>query len=184
MKSPAKCAAWLLPFMVTGCFHMPFHKTPPSQPMLAPLVLPRHPIELVSIELPPGARLIPGKPLYNISVHDETVKPLIRHRRQPNPTEIVGLSDVGTNPNAEVSAIGQLSSDDPASYRQQTESSIASIERSLNGINRTLNDSDQKTADQIREFLKEARTALASGDVDGAHTLTAKAQILLAALSQ
>jgi hypothetical protein len=47
-----------------------------------------------------------------------------------------------------------------------------------------LSDSDQKTADQIREFLKEARTALASGDVDGAHTLAAKAQVLLAALNQ
>ena len=54
----------------------------------------------------------------------------------------------------------------------------------INGINRALNDSDQKTADQIREFLKEARTALASGDVDGARTLVAKAQVLLAALTQ
>jgi hypothetical protein len=184
MKSPAKCAAWLLPFFVTGCFHMPFHKSQPQQPMLAPLLVPRHPIELVSIELPPGVRLIPGRPLYNISVHDETVKPPIHHRRQPSPTEVVGLSDVGGNANAEVSAIGQLSSDDPASYRQQTEADIASIEHNLNGINRTLNDSDQKTADQIREFLKEARTALASGDVDGAHTLAAKAQVLLAALTQ
>ncbi len=184
MRSPAKCAAWLLPFLLTGCFHMPFHKTPPPQPMLAPLVTPLHPIELVSVELPPGMRLIPGKPLYNMSVRDQTVKPLIHHRHQPVPTEIVGLPDGAANPNAEVSAIGQLTSDDPVSYRQQTESDIASIERGLNGINRTLNDSDQKTADQIREFVKEAKTALASGDVDGAHTLTAKAQVLLAALTQ
>jgi hypothetical protein len=70
------------------------------------------------------------------------------------------------------------------SDRQQTEQSIANLERGLNGINRALNDSDQKTADQIREFLKEARTALASGDVDGARTLVAKAQVLLAALTQ
>ena len=150
--------------------------------MLAPVVMPLHPIELVSVELPPGVRLIPGKPLYNMRVHDETVKPLIRHWRTANPPEIVNVPEVAAT--SEVSAIGQLSSGDPGSYRQQTEASIASIERSLNGINRTLNDSDQKTADQIREFLKQARTALASGDVDGAHTLTAKAQVLLAALSQ
>lgn len=182
MRSPAKCAAWLLPFVLTGCFHVPFHKTPAPSPMLAPLVAPVHPIELVSIELPPGMRLIPGRPLFNMRVHDETVKPLIRHWRAVNPPEIVNVPEVAAS--SEVSAIGQLSSGDPGSYRQQTEASIASIERGLNGINRPLNDSDQKTADQIREFLKEARTALASGDVDGAHTLTAKAQVLLAALTQ
>ncbi len=184
MRSPAKCAAWLLPFVLTGCFHMPFHKTPPPQPMLAPVIVPLKPIELVSIELPPGVRLIPGKPLYNISVRDETVKPPIHHRRPASPTEIVNIPDVAASPTTEVSAIGQLSSDNPVSYRQQTEADIASIERGLNGINRTLNDSDQKTADQIREFVKEAKTALASGDVDGAHTLSAKAQVLLAALTQ
>jgi hypothetical protein len=152
--------------------------------MLAPLILPIHSIELASVELPLGMRLIPGKPLYNMRVYDLTARPPIRHRRQPNPTEIVAAPDVAVNPATEVSAIGQLSSGNPASYRQQTESDIASIERGLNGINHPLNDSDQKTADQIREFLKEARTALASGDVDGAHTLAAKAQVLLAALSQ
>ncbi|HEY1805711.1 MAG TPA: hypothetical protein VGG45_14645 [Terracidiphilus sp.] len=184
MKSPAKCAAWLLPFLLGGCIHNPFHKSPAPGPMLAPLVSPQHPIEVVSVELPPGVRLIPGKPLYNMIVRDETAKPPIRHRRQPSPTEIVTFPDVAANPSAGVSAIGQLTSGDPASYKQQTEADIASIERGLGGINRTLNDSDQKTADQVREFLKEAKTALASGDVDGAHTLAAKAQILLAGLTQ
>ncbi len=152
--------------------------------MLAPLILPVHPIELVSAELPPGMRLIPGKPLYNINVQYLTARPPVHHRRQPNQTEIVAAPDLAVNPTTEVSAIGQLSSDNPASYRQQTEADIASIERGLNGVNRQLSDSDQKTADQIREFLKEARSALASGDVDGAHTLAAKAQVLLAALTQ
>jgi len=184
MRSPAKCAAWLLPFALTGCFKMPFHKTPPPPQMLAPVVVPRPPVELVSVELPPGVRLIPGKPLYNMRVQDETARPLIHRRRQPSPTEIVDVPDVGANPSAGVSAIGQLTSGDPASNRQQTETDIASIERGLNGINRTLNDSDQKTADQIREFLKEAKTALASGDVDGARTLASKAQVLLAGLTQ
>ena len=184
MRSPAKCAAWLLPFVLTGCFPVPFHKTPPPQAMLAPLDVPRPPIELASIELPPGLRLIPGKPLYNMSVRDQSVKPLIHHRRQPIPTEIVTIPDTGAAPNSAVNAIGQLSSDDPVSYRQQTESDIASIERRVNGINRPLNDSDRKTADQIREFLNQAKTALASGDVDGAHTLAAKAQVLLSALTQ
>ena len=38
------------------------------------------------------------------------------------------------------------------------------------------------TAEHIREFIKEAKAALASGDVDGASTLAAKAKVLLAEL--
>ncbi len=184
MKSPARCAAWLLPVLLTGCIHSPFHKSQPAQVIMAPPIPHNQPMELASTELPPGLRLIPGKPLYNIRVHDETSRPLIRHRRPANP-EIEIAPEVTGNQNSEVSAlVGPLSSGDPGNYQQQTEATIASIERGLNGINRTLNDSDQKTADQIREFLKQARTALASGDVDGAHNLAAKAQVLLAALTQ
>jgi hypothetical protein len=83
-----------------------------------------------------------------------------------------------------VSAIGQLSTGDSSDLRQQTIGSIAAIERGLNGISRSLSDQEKKTAAQIREFLKQARTALASGDVDGAHTLTVKAKVLLGELSQ
>jgi spore germination protein YaaH len=81
-----------------------------------------------------------------------------------------------------VSAIGQLSSGDSSDLRQQTLSSIAATERGLNGINRTLSDLEQKTAAHVRDFLKQAREALASGDVDGAHTLAAKAKVLLSEL--
>ena len=184
MKSPAKCAVWLLPLLLTGCFHMPFHKSQPAEPMLAPLLEPSVPLEIASVELPPSMRLIQGKPLYNMRVHDETAKPLIRHWRVANPPEIVPAPEAPANSSPEVSAIGQLSTGDPVNDRQQTEQAIWSIERGLNGINRTLSDSDQKTAAQIREFLKEDRTALASGDVDGARTLTGKAQVLLNALMQ
>jgi hypothetical protein len=37
---------------------------------------------------------------------------------------------------------------------------------------------------QIKEFLKQARTALGSGDVDGAHTLAVKAKVLFGEISQ
>jgi hypothetical protein len=83
-----------------------------------------------------------------------------------------------------VSAIGQLSSGDPSDLRQQTENSIAATERGLNAITRPLNDQEQKTAAHIREFLKNAKQALASGDVDGAHTLSAKAKVLLGELNR
>jgi len=82
-----------------------------------------------------------------------------------------------------VSAIGQLSSGDSSDLRVQTANSIAATERGLNGISRKLNDQEETTAAQIREFLKQARAALASGDVDGARTLLAKAKVLLGELN-
>jgi phosphoribosylformimino-5-aminoimidazole carboxamide ribonucleotide (ProFAR) isomerase len=62
--------------------------------------------------------------------------------------------------------------------------SIAATERGLTGITRSLNDQEQKTAAQIKEWLKQAHSALDSGDVDGAHTLAAKAKALLTELNQ
>jgi hypothetical protein len=81
-----------------------------------------------------------------------------------------------------VSAIGQLSSGDPNEAKRQAQASIDATERGLKGITRALDDTEQKTAAHIREFLKQARDALASGDVDGANTLAAKAKVLLAEL--
>jgi hypothetical protein len=83
-----------------------------------------------------------------------------------------------------VSAIGQLSTGDPSDIRQQTANSITETERGLKDLGRKLNEQEQKTAAQIREFLKEAKNALTSGDVDGAQTLAAKAKVLLGELTR
>jgi hypothetical protein len=186
MKSPAKCAACLLPFLLTGCFQLPFHKTQQAKkhPLAPPIELPQT-LELASIELPPALLVIPGEPIYNMREETQPIKPPVRHRRpaNPNPEEDANAPEAVPNPAPGVSALGELSSGDPTNLRQQTEDSIAAIERGLSSINRPLNDSEQKTANHIREFLKQAKAALASGDVEGAHTLAAKAQVLLTELT-
>jgi hypothetical protein len=101
-----------------------------------------------------------------------------------NPQQAPGNPQPAGSESPGVSAIGQLSSGEPSDLRQQTADSITAIERSLNGIGHSLSEPEQKTAAQIREYLKQAREALASGDVDGAHTLTAKAKVLLGELSR
>jgi hypothetical protein len=63
--------------------------------------------------------------------------------------------------------------------RQQTDSLIESTEKTLNGISRKLDDAEEKKAGEVREYLKQARDAMTSGDVDGAHTLAIKAKVLL-----
>ena len=185
MKSPAKCAAWLLLFLLTGCFHLPSHKTQEAQktPLAPPLELPQT-LELAFIELPPALLVIPGEPIYNMREQAQPIRRPVKPRRPANPEEDANAPEAAPSPAPSVSALGELSSGDPTYLRHQTEDSIAAIERGLNGINRNLSEPEQKTAAHIREFVKQARAALASGDVEGAHTLTAKAQVLLAELSR
>lgn len=187
MKSPVRSVAWLLPFLLTGCFQMPFHKKHPTQArMLAPRVQPSQAIQLVDIDLPPADMVVAAYAIYNMREEEQPIPPPVRHRRPPNPNpdDAATTPEPTPPPTPAVSAIGQLSSGDPGNSRQQTENSIADIERRLNGINRTLSDPEQKTADHIREFLKQARAALASGDVEGANTLADKAQVLLTELTK
>ena len=84
----------------------------------------------------------------------------------------------------ETSAIGKLSSGEPADLRAQTVSSLNGTEHDLSTLNRKLNDQEEKTSAQIKEYIKQARTALASNDLDGAHTLATKAKLLLNELTQ
>ena len=174
MRLSAKSAAWLLALLLTGCFHKaqiaqnqplapPIEDTPPPKPEPSPT------------NLPPPVVTIPEQPVpVQVAPPPEPVKKPARHKKPPAPPQQVASSGA-----APVPAIGQLTTGDPPNIRQQTDASIESTEKTLNGITRKLNDQEQKTVAQIREFLKQAREALTSGDVDGAHTLAAKAKVLL-----
>jgi hypothetical protein len=189
MRSPARSVGWLLPFLLTGCFHKarPINIT---QYLPPPSTVPKPEIGLV--ELPDSATAIPSVPLTSEAEVEQAPTRPARHRRPANrnalPAADTTEQAANNTPPAPVetpavSAIGQLSSGNSSDSRQQTLDSIAATERGLNGINRTLNDQEQKTAAHIREFLKQAREALASGDVDGARTLAAKAKVLLSELA-
>jgi hypothetical protein len=175
MKLCATVVAWVLPLLLSGCFLQKKPKTPP--PALAPKI--SDSTAPPPTQQPPPALTIPTAPTVNATnLPEQTPNPPARHRKPP-------ASDSDAQQAAaapEVSAIGQLSSGDPADLRRDTESSIASTERGLKGINRGLNDQEQKTAEHIREFIKQAKAALASGDIDGASTLAAKARVLLTEL--
>jgi hypothetical protein len=173
-------ALCLLPLFLTGCFHKtqqaqvvplapPIVDTPPPKPEPSPTDLPPPVVTPPNQPAEPAASTQPQPP----------PKPSPAHRKPP-----ARNSQLALNVNPGVSAIGQLSSGDPTDLRRQTENSIAATERGLNSITRSLSGQEKKTAAQIREFLKQARAALASGDADGASTLAAKAKVLLGELSQ
>lgn len=173
MKLSTRRASWLLPLLLTGCFH---HKTQLAQNQpLAPQ------IEDASAKPEPTPNLNPPVPTIaeqpqtqqQITPPAEPVKKPPRHKKPPNSTEV---ASAGTAP---VSPIGTLTAPDPSNARQETDALIQQTEKSLNGITRKLSDPEQKTAAQIREFIKESREALTNGNFDGARTLATKAKVLL-----
>lgn len=189
MNLPARTGVWLLPLLLTGCFHR--SHTAQTQPLAPPVSQQEQttPAPEPTREEPPLP--MPEEPakLTNSTTDtattttsaNETPKPAVHHTPKKPTNPHPQMASNGANG---VSAIGQLSSGDPGDNRRQTEDSLAATERGVKAINRQLNDQEQRTVAHIREFLKQARQALASGDVDGAHTLAAKARVLLNELSR
>jgi ribosomal protein S20 len=175
MKLGAKCAAWLLPFLLTGCFHRKTQvaQNQPLPPPIEDTTAPKP--EPSPANLPPPVVTITEQPVQQIPPPPEPVKKPPRHRRPAN----INTQIASSGPPPTVPAAGNLSTGDPTNQRQQTDASIEQTEKTLNGITRKLNDQEQKTAAQIREFIKQAREALTSGDVNGAHTLAEKAKVFL-----
>lgn len=183
MKTPRKSVALLLPLLLAGCFHKteqvqnqplapPVVDTPPPAPAPAPKDLPP-PVVTVPQTQPAPQETLPPRPEEKPAKHTP-------HHTRPDQKS----TEQASNAASPVPAIGQLSPGDPSDLRNKTEDSIASTERGLKDINRQLNDQEQKTVAQIREFLKQARVALTTGDVDGAHTLAVKAKVLFGEINQ
>lgn len=200
MKLLVRGTVLLVPLLMTACVHNkdqaqvqvplapPIEDAPPPPPNNAPVNLPPPVVSKPEPVTPPPTQPEPQPP--------PPQKPQSHRRKQPKqttpattptpaPTQPAEKPKEQASSGApEVPAIGQLSTGDPSDLRQQTTDTIASTEKSLNGINRKLSDQEQKTSSQIREFLKQAKAALNSGDVDGAHTLSQKAKVLLEELTQ
>ncbi len=196
MRISVKSAGWLwwiLPLMLLaqGCDK----KAPKTQAQtLAPPIIDTplpQPASVSKADLPPP---VIGEPQTAKPTAGDTVAPPAEPvkkpaRRRPKPpvatTPPAPQQDAAsTAPPTSVSAIGELSGGASGDLRSETMDSINAIEKGVNGISRTLSDSELKTAAQIHEFLKQAREALSTGDVDGAHTLALKAKVLLTELNQ
>lgn len=206
MKLPARNVAWLMPLVLTAwltaCLTACNNKPRPVQPQqYAPPVsiIPKPPVS--HAELPEDALVLPGEPVDTDTddIVEEAAKPAVKRRRPPaKPAPEVadpaqsqpgGAQSPAVSENTEVPAVGDLTSGGGTSgaasdLRRETDDSISETERGLKTLGRPLNGQEQKTAAQIRQFIRQARKALASGDVDGASTLAAKAKVLLGELSE
>ena len=193
MKLRARNVVWLLPLFLTACFNKPHPQ--PVQEFAPPIAnLPKPPS--THPELPDSALTLADEPLDTDTdaIVEEAAKPVVRHRKPvtkapesgDNAQSASGGSQQAENETSEVPAIGVLSTKDPSAVpdlRGETAVSITDTERGLKNIGRPLSGEEQKTAVQIRQYIKQARKALNTGDVEGASTLAAKAKALLSELS-
>ena len=197
MRITFRYAVWLLAFMplVQGCDQKTKKAQAQTQPLAPPIVdtpLPQ-PATVSPADLPPPVigNDQPDKPPADTTPKPaDTPKKPVHHPKKPaaptttTPTTTEETAKATTQPASSVSAIGQLSGGASGDTRSQTEESINNTEKGVNGVTRQLSDAERKTVTQIREFLKQAREALATGDTDGAHTLADKAKVLLGELNQ
>jgi len=188
MRITGKCALWLLPLLpfVQGCDHKA--QIAQTQPLAPPIEdkQPEKPATVSKADLPPP-EVGGAKPdAKDTTPPPEPPKKPVHHPKKPatpaSPTQ--EAANTPPTPTPSVSAVGQLSSGASGDVRSETQELINTTEKGVNGITRPLSDSETKTAAQIHEFLKQAREALTTGDVDGASTLAKKAKVLLAELSQ
>jgi hypothetical protein len=205
MKLYVARATLLLPLLLCGCAHKqktaqsqpvlapPIEDTPPPKPNKAPTNLPAPVITVPTPPQPAASNFPPPAPAPKPKPHHKP-KPAQEDPGTPGTpptpatqgTQGTQSTQVAANtpPPPAVSAIGDLSTGEPEDLRKQTDNAISETERGLNGITRQLSDQEKKTSSQIREFLKQARAALTTGDIDGAHTLAQKAKVLLGELTQ
>ncbi|MGB6191163.1 MAG: hypothetical protein WBF42_01735 [Terracidiphilus sp.] len=200
MKTPRKSVAVLfLSLLVSGCFHKteqvqnqplapPVVDAPPPAPAPAPAPQDLPPPVVTLPQTQTAQQTVPPpkpeeKPKRTSRRSKPDSKPDSKSDSRPESKPDSKPVEQASSGTPAVSAIGQLSPGDPSDLRNQTEDSIASTERGLKDLNRTLSDQEQKTVAQVREFLKQARAALTTGDVDGAHTLALKAKVLFGELN-
>jgi len=194
MRISVTRVSWLLPVLalmplVQGC-DQKAPKQVQAQTLAPPIVdtPPPKPATVSTADLPPPVVTPPTPPATTADATPEPPpKKPVHHPKKPAETPAQSAQETASaTPSATsgVSAIGEFSSGASGDQKTKTDEMIGNTEKGLNSINRQLSDSEKKTDAQIREFLKQAKDALNTGDVDGAQSLVNKAKVLLEELKQ
>jgi outer membrane biosynthesis protein TonB len=208
MRSGNKFAALAASLaLLTGCAQKPT-QAPVPQTAQAPSLPPSRMAALIP-PVPPPFPAIARLPVKLDTTAPPEIKPEIattepRHstKRHSKPAQDTAPSDVAKNsasPSAaqppqvanaqppEMTRIGQLSAasdNSTTADRHAISTQIDATENGLNSIKRSLSSDEQKTAALIRTYITRARDALKADDLDGANTLSKKAQQLLEELTK
>lgn len=161
---------------LSGCLHIHKRpKVPVLPPVLTPIELERPPapenppmVEAPVVELPP------------IPVAAAAASPR-RERRRIAPKAAATPEEAGPLPMTDTVAIGALTAGGASNPQAQQEAAdlIASIERRLNTLSAQTERRQRAQINRVRNFWRQAKEALDSGDTEGAKTLATKAKLLL-----
>jgi hypothetical protein len=77
-----------------------------------------------------------------------------------------------------------LPKDEVASQKRATEQMLQNAEANLRTLNRQLTDGEQNMARQVRNYITQSRLATQDGDLERAHNLAVKAQLLSSELTK
>ena len=193
MKRYLSSAVLVLPLLLSSCVHKTNQAQiqPPLAPPIEDAPLPKP--DTAPANLPPPVISLPDKNPTPPATTTTTPPPAPQppKKKKPKttpptqaPSQPAQTTEQASNGAPEVPATGNFSSGDSTNLKDETQTMINDTDHSLNGINRKLNDQEAKTYAQIKEFLKQARAAMNSNDMFGAHNLAVKARVLLAELTQ
>lgn len=174
---------------ITGCRHpkaaVSVPPPPPPPPVKQHVETPHE--AMVDIPMIP----LPEPP--NVVLGGKVERSLPQHEKQPastpkpaetakdNATDALHSATAGEEPPT-TTPIGQLSTAPNTQglpSRKNIGDEIQRIQQQIKSIHHALSAKQQRTASQIQTFLAKATNALQAGDLDGAHTLTVKAEVLL-----
>jgi ribosomal protein S20 len=169
-----------LTLCASGC-RKKVQTVPPLPPIQDPVALvtpspTEHPqmIEPMEVKMPP------------VPVASNAARPRRERKKSaakpaPEPTQAAN-----TEPPAEGSAIGALTSGGEANPRSQQEAAdmITANEKRLNALPSQIVEEQKAQISKVKNFQRQAQEALNSGDVEGAKTLATKAKLLLDDLSK
>ena len=187
MMSRTVRVALVLVLALTACHNKQQALT---QPPLAPPIVdqPLPPPDKAPADLPPPVITVPQEqqpaPEAQESPPPPPPKPKHHKPKGSSPADQQNTQLAQNNAPPQVSAEGNFTPMESADMRKETSDSIAQTEKGILAITRKLNEQEQKTRAQVLEFLKQAKAAMNTGDVDGAHTLAVKAKVLLGELVQ
>ena len=172
---PWRVGAAALCVVVTGCRHkvVPTVLPPPIVVTTVPLEKPPEPAT------PPEVAQVPVQeaPLPEMKVPAKKVKKIKKKVPPSTPLEVASAGP----PPAPGSVIGALTAggDATPARKQKAADLLAELDKRLGTLSAALLEAQKEGLTRVRYFEHEARTALDSGDTDGAEVLVTKAKLLL-----
>ena len=106
-------------------------------------------------------------------------RPQRKQRTQPTPPPAKSTT---TNGSDAMTISPDLPKNELDSQKRATEQMLQAAEANLRRLNRDLSDGEKNMARQVRNYITQSRLATQDGDLERAHNLAVKAQLLSAEL--